>query len=390
MSLTKAITRGINSATYNPEAEKALAEERKKASEAKQKFRDGLFKIRDTKTEAIQKKQASDYLIKNLDTIANDGFAWISANPDADVQTITDQAVATSEKVQDVMKGNVVVLALSILPQFYKTVASQAFLKKQITEDKKKVLENFADSISDWLKTAADKTSEQIYSKQQEIELKAKEVLEGTGEVQPVAKNEAEVAKAEKQVAATQEKVQKEEEADKNTFSGKRLITSVFSIAGKVVASLFIVMLILVSGMLTANDAIGRDPQYRILYFVFGGLGFPVMLLYYLYRWFTGTAPHIYRLLPLYTKESDTSIGRFFLFPFTYQEDAFAKDAYTKFMTEAAELVGKKYTPPAEKRTITLTSIVDRMEKIGLNASAAMKKAPANILAGLQKIELPS
>jgi hypothetical protein len=162
MSLTKALERGINSATYNPEAEKALAEERKKASEAKEKYRGGLFKLRDTKTVMVQKKEATEYFIKNVDTLADNGFKWLTANPDADVQTITDQATSTSEKFQDISKANIILLGLSVLPAFYKTIASDAFLKKQITEDKKKELESCGDIFCGWFYTAVKLKSVRI------------------------------------------------------------------------------------------------------------------------------------------------------------------------------------------------------------------------------------
>lgn len=388
MSLTKAIERGINSATYNPEAEKALQEERKKASEARQKYRDGLFKIRDMKTGLVQKKQATEYYIKQVDKLADDGFKWITANPDTDVQAITDEATATSEKFQDISKANIVLLGLSLLPQFYKTVASDALLKKQIKEDKKNQIDSFADELSAWLKTSVTASSEQITSKQQEIQVKSQQLLEGTGEAVPAVTNEASAVTAQKQLAAKEVKVKKEEQADQQTFKLSRLVKDTYGIALKVIGSLFILMLILVSGMLTANDAIARDPQYRILYFIYGGLGFPIMLIYYLYRWFFNSAPHIYRMLPLYTKESDTSIGRFFLFPFTYKEDQAAIDAKTAFMTEAAELVGKKYTPPEQAMGDALGSIVDGLQKLGLEATTAAKKGTANILSGLQKLDL--
>lgn len=390
MSLTKAITRGINSATYNPEAEKALAEDRKKASEAKQKFREGLFQLRDTKTKMVQNKQATEYYIKNIDKLTDDGFKWLTANPDADLEMITDKTISTTEKFQEIGKANIALLGLNVLPNWYKTVASNAFLKKQITEDKKKALDTFADDLSAWLKTTPKLTTDEIYSKQQEVEVKSQELLQGTGEGVPAVTNVESAQKVEKQVVEKEKVVKKEEEADKNTFQLKRLLKETYSIAGKVVGSLFIVMLALVSGMLTANDAIGRDTQYRILYFIYGAIGFPFMLIYYLYRWFFGTAPHIYRLLPLYTEQADTSIGRFFLFPFTYTEDQAAIDAKTKFMTDAANLVGKEYKPPAQQLANTLGSLVEGLQRVSLNVGANVKKGANVILQGMERMELPS
>jgi hypothetical protein len=395
MSLAKSIENGIRSATYNPQAEKAIQEEKIKATEAKQKYRNTLFKLRDTKSQLVQQKKASDYYIQTVDKLANDGFAWIQANPDADSQQINNKILSTDQQYQDIARANTVVMGISVLPKFFRTVAADAFLKKQIKNDKKNLLNNYADSLEKWMKLSPSLTSDAIFSKQQEIEQKSRSLLEGTGQSIPALSSESSVVAAKKQTDAMQVKVTQEEEADKNTFKVSRLLSETGRIAMKVVGSLFIVMLILVSGMLTANDAIARDPQYRILYFIYGGLGFPIMLVYYLYRWFSGTAPHIYRLLPLYTEQADTTLGRFFLFPFTYEEDKAAKDAKTGFLTAAASLVGKQYTAPAEKAATQLGSIVEGIQSVSLNASqVAVKtvekavKGTNTILKGIQQLNV--
>jgi hypothetical protein len=395
MSLLNSIEKGIDSATYNPEAEKAREEAKKQASEAKQKYRTALFTLRDKKAKMIQEKKASDFFIQQAEQLANDGFAWLTANPDADASQITDQSNLTAEKYQDISKANIVLLGLSVLPPYYKTNASDLFLKKQITEEKQKEIGAFADSIEAWLKTSKDLSSEAIFSKQQEFQQKAKQVLDKTGIITPAVTNEGTVQTVQSQVQTKETQVKKEEEADRNTFKLSRLLSETGRIALNVVGSLFIVMLILVSGMLTANDAIGRDPQYRIFYFIYGGLGFPVMLLYYLYRWFRGTAPHIYRLLPLYNQQSDTTLGRFLLFPFTYVEDQAAKDAKTEYMTDAAKLVGKEYKAitetvanavqtVAESTSSKMGSILTGIQDMVLNT----KKETNSIVKGLEKMEL--
>lgn len=390
-----AIANGINNATYNPQAEKAREEEKKQAAQAKQKYRDALFKLRDIKSQMVQQKKASEYFLQKMDKMANDGFAWISANPSAGSQEINNKIISTNEAYEDILKANTVVMGISVLPKYYRTVAADAFIKKQINQDKKKVIDTYANSLEKWMKTSPTLTSDAIFRKQQEIEEQSSSLLEGTGQSTPALSSESGVAAAKKEADAKGIKVSKEEEADKNTFKLSRLLSETGRIAMKVVGSLFIVMLILVSGMLTANDAIARDPQYRILYFIYGGLGFPFMLLYYVYRWFSGSAPYIYRLLPLYTQEADTSLGRFFLFPFTYKEDQAAKDAMTGFLTAAAALVGKKYTAPAEIVTTQVATVVEGIKSTAVNASqVAVKtvekavKGTNMILKGIQQLDL--
>lgn len=380
MSFVQTVERGIVSSTYNPEAEKAMREDKKLASEARQKYREALFKLRDKKTEMVSKKEASDFFIKQVDALVKEGFDWVTKNPDADVQTITDQAQNTIEKYEIIQKANIAVLGINFLPDYLRTVASNALLQKKIDEKKKAALDSLADSIAGWLKKSPNSTAEQIFTKQEELQLELKEQLKELGDIPPAITTESAAQKAEKDLKKKKEAVKKEEEANKNTFQFKRLLKQTYEIAMSVVGSLFILMLFLVSGMLTANDAIGRDPQYRILYFVYGGLGFPILLIYYLYRWFFGTAPHIYRLLPLYTQPADTTLGRFFFFPFTYVEDQAARDAKTKFMTQAANLVGKEYKPPAEAMADKLGSVLEGIQGLALNTGEAVKRSVENIV----------
>lgn len=388
MSLTKSIERGITSATYNPEAEKALREERKQASEARQKFREVLFGMRDKKTDLVSEKKASDYYIVNVDKTINEAFTWLTANPEADTVAITEKAQAVAESIQQITRTNVIVLRLTVFANFLKTISANLFLKKQIKEEKKNEMDAFADKLTEWIKTTPTLTADQIQSKEQSVELEAKQILQGTGESVPAVKSPEDATKAEKAVAKKEVEVKKEEEADRATFNAGRLVKETFSIAAKVIGSLFVVMLIMVSGMLTANDAIARDPMYRIFYFIYGGIGFPFMLLYYLYKWFAGSAPHIYKLLPLYTTPADTSLGRFFLFPFTYVEDQAAKDARTKFMTEAANLVGKEYKPPAEAAAEKLGRLIEGIQGLALNATTTAAKGTNAILKGLKELDV--
>jgi hypothetical protein len=391
MSLVKSIERGINSATYNPEAEKALREERRQANEKKVEFRNNLGKIRDAKTDLIQKKQASPWYVKKIDSIVKDASEWLKNNPDATVDDINEYAVKTAFAVTDVTKANIVANALFTLPKVYKANGEALFKEKKINDKTKKEIDDFVTYLDSTNAKIDSFTADDLMNKVwPEVEDKVNS-LKNVIDVN-LKNPQANVKEAEKQ----EKKVQQIEKAEKDSFSAKRLVTETAKIAGQVVGSLFIVMLFLVSGMLTANDAIGRDPQYRILYFVYGGLGFPFMLIYYLYRWFFSSAPKIYRLLPLFTQEADTTLGRFLWFPFTYKEDQAAIDAKVKFMNEAAKLVGKEYVPPAEKLGQNLEKFVKGFQDLTLSPAASVSETTAkavkganSILQALEKLELP-
>jgi hypothetical protein len=58
-------------------------------------------------------------------------------------------------------------------------------------------------------------------------------------------------------------------------------------------------------------------------------------------------------------------------------------------MTEAANLVGKEYKPPAEKLSNSLGNLVEGLQSLVLNVGANAKKGTNTILQGIQKLELP-
>jgi hypothetical protein len=85
-----------------------------------------------------------------------------------------------------------------------------------------------------------------------------------------------------------------------------------------------------------------------------------------------GSAPNIYRMLPIFTTTAESTLGRFFLYPFTYTKDKAEFDAYVKYMTSAATLVGKKFTPPAFVETgPQLEAMKEAVEKIAVTGVPA-------------------
>ena len=81
----------------------------------------------------------------------------------------------------------------------------------------------------------------------------------------------------------------------------------------------WLLALALIAGRMAACDAIDRSALIRFLYFLYGAIFFPLVIPYYIYRYFKGTFPYTgYGLLPLY--EGATS--NVFLRPFSYIADA--------------------------------------------------------------------
>ena len=81
------------------------------------------------------------------------------------------------------------------------------------------------------------------------------------------------------------------------------------------------VMFALYTGHLAANDAIGRDPAYRILYFIYGALFCIFVCPYYIIQHLRGNSVKSYALLPLREGMVPSGIEGFFLSFVTYMPD---------------------------------------------------------------------
>jgi hypothetical protein len=94
-------------------------------------------------------------------------------------------------------------------------------------------------------------------------------------------------------------------------------------------------------GSIAANDAIGRHWAVRIVYFFYGSfpLFSPLVLIYYIYRYFIDTYPVWYNFLPLTTTVYDNSFMRFITKPFYYSDDANIQYMHKKFIDSAQPFI---------------------------------------------------
>lgn len=365
MSFTTSLTNSVRSATYNPEAEKAMKEEREKADkvikEIKQ-YADGIDKNR---SEVSTLPNIPQWGIKELDQFTKEIRAWILANPNVSEQeakTKQEQFVKQGSELFTINLG----LIIASSAERVMTYLSQDFEQKKLLNaaDRK----TYADMLEKLKKFNASNTNPTLesmkafgepFARELDTFSKAKGFADRQSQLLQTAfanpkKFDEDMKTFEEQQAA----VKKEE--DKN-FSFKRFAGRVSSTAGTVVGSLFYVVFCLTIGMLAANQAIGREPAYRILYFIYGAVFAPFLVFYYLYLWFNDKSPKIYTLLPITQTVAETSIGRFLLFPFAYKEDKTARDLLVEFMTQSAEMVGKSFDPK------TLGSIGKQVETVAEN-----------------------
>lgn len=105
----------------------------------------------------------------------------------------------------------------------------------------------------------------------------------------------------------------------------------------------FIFFLCSTAGSIAANDAIGRHPAIRVVYFLYGTfpLFAPLVVCYYIYRYFAGSYPVWYNFLPLTTTAWSNGFMATIMKPFTYQLDANIKYMEKKFDDSAIKYIYK-------------------------------------------------
>ena len=106
-----------------------------------------------------------------------------------------------------------------------------------------------------------------------------------------------------------------------------------------IIFSFFVFLFILFaiySGHLAANDAIGRDIQYRILYFIYGTIFAPLVFLYYMIQMMRGNTVKSYAILPIREGDVPNGLEGFFLSFISYIPDAEAGEKRKAYMDALA------------------------------------------------------
>jgi hypothetical protein len=100
-------------------------------------------------------------------------------------------------------------------------------------------------------------------------------------------------------------------------------ISVIWKTAMSVFFSLLVIGLCIMAGSFAANMAIGRDPPYRVLYFLYGAIPIfaPFVLLYGIYKRLRYGPFTIYSILPVSIEPATTRLGKILWFPFYWIPD---------------------------------------------------------------------
>lgn len=307
MSLARSLNRAVSKATYDPELEKQLAAERARAREARGKFRETIDKamtndrdlIRDGKLTPQGATQSAAYF-----KLTND---WLQSNPDASADEILDKSQEFLDKLSAIYRED------SNRLYFYNNLKiSDIFLtqiktRNIIPEDKYKKLKELLDKEQTWLEKNPNESAQTYQDRITKMNAEAEKIIGDPDIAKKLAENQKTAKEVDntKELEAEKQKAdeiaKKKEELEKEKFSFqrffKKITTGIFS-------SFWIALLLtgaLLGGALAANEAVVRPLPYRIFYFLYGFFFFPIVILFFIGRYFMGQPPYFSAFLfPLY------------------------------------------------------------------------------------------
>jgi hypothetical protein len=313
------LTQAIENATYNEAAERKRAEDQANADKERTEFRRYLNEMAVRIQEGVNKETVSAESGKwALDEIQK-AQDFLAKHPNADQRALTQRSDEVTFKIKNIEESqSPIKRAFRIINELPKEI-EEMLAKEIIPSTNRRPALKIVDDLKVWV-------SQNNYATKGEWELKLNTTQ---------AELDAWIPSGQKR-----QELENQQKIEEESFRWKRLFASIFETAGKVIGTLFYIMLCLVAGSLAANDAIGRDRMYRVFYFIWGFLFAPFVLIYYLFRWFKGTSPYLYKLLPVTTTLAETSLGKFFTYPFYYIEDENARKKTEEFLSSLAEAIG--------------------------------------------------
>lgn len=331
-TLVNTIQRGIDSATYNQEAETAAIQRTQDSVTAKSSFKKTL----DTISSDSDKQTFTDVCLKLLQDILQKANLTILKEPsDLTSQQWIEETSTLNDTYTSLINMNKQLSQLIYIVSGGRIVSSDLLRKTTITQPEYDTDTSYLNTLETWLGNLTISTLNSAFVKQKQLQVISDIKKMYDEQSAELILNPDSV----KNLKDVQEKMEKGKEIEDSQFNITRLFSTMFGTTMKVIIALLYVTLALVAGMLCANDSIGRSVQYRVLYFIYGAIFAPIILIYYLYRWMSGSAPRIYRLLPITTIEPTTDLGKFFLFPFLFEPDTTSIELGAKFVSESANAV---------------------------------------------------
>jgi len=340
MSLSRAFTKAVNKATYDPALEKQLAEERGKAREIRTKLRESLSVYTKKNNEFLASRQITTQGSTLATALIKETTTWLQNTPDATDTELQDKMLEFLDKLTIIYDEDKNRLMFANWIKFWDVLIQRFQNENQIPEDVAKQATVIINENKIWYEKHTNESMETYKTRMDEEDKKIRtlannpEIIEEAEMLKKTATNPEELEKLKAQAQA--EKAAKEE-IEKSQFSISRLTIKISKGLGIAFVVAIFFALGLTGGSLLSNEAIARPMAYRILYFIFGFIFSIPVILFYIGRTFMGHPPYYAAyLLPLYSydplKEDHSS---FFESLVWFKDNAVVRDAIETFQEKA-------------------------------------------------------
>jgi hypothetical protein len=256
-------------------------------------------------------KEAYEWLEKN----PNSPLSGILANQDSTMTEI--KRIIAIDKPKREFKNSIMIVP---------TLADDLEVKKRINAEQQTKLKAFAKEEEAWYAKFATQGTDLDFSQET---IKLRDTITSIvpdNDVRAYIMGEIDRAKQMSpdeligDLNKTKRDITKKQAQDVNVKEG---VSVIMKTATSVFISLLVIALCITAGSIAANTAIGREPAYRVLYFIYGALPIfaPIMLIYALYNYFRGGPFQLYGILPISTEAATTRLGKILMYPFYWVPD---------------------------------------------------------------------
>jgi hypothetical protein len=323
--------------------QKQSPEELEKTRQVRTDYQNTLSQLQTNVNADVNSKkltpESGQAILELLQTAQN----WLSKNPNASISEVLSNQDSTVTEVRRIQGIDKPKREFSNMVNALPTISNDLQQKKKIDSTQQEKLNALAVQENKWFTRKGSIATEIDFSQ---------ETLKLTDTITTIVPDNdirnyimAELDKA-KQMAPAElagnlnsaEKLLKKRKGQQ--VSVGEGISVIWKTAMSVFFSLLVISLCIMAGSFAANMAIGRDPPYRILYFLYGALPTfaPFVLLYGIYKRLRYGPFTIYSILPVSIEPATTRLGKFFWFPFYWipDEKAIAEyDLYRKAVEAA-------------------------------------------------------
>ena len=320
MSLTRSFNRWVSKQTYDPQLEKQLAEEKKKAREERLKFRQSLDQLIQRDNDAIVQGKLTPLGATQSAALFKTMNDWLSATPDATADEIADKGLETIDRLANIYREDNNRLYFYSYLKVTEINLTNLKASNLISEDVQKKCQEIVDRELKWLEKNPTESliiyKEHLQKAANEIRdvLKDPEIQKRMKDAQDGVKMEDNSKELDEQKREAERVAKEKEEREKQNFNVGRFAGKVGISIGNAILIALILSLAILGGSLSANMAVVRPLSYRILYFIYGFLFFPVVLIYFLFRYFQGFPPYFAAfLIPLYEMDPTSGVNLSFL-----------------------------------------------------------------------------